>query len=59
MRYQQNMEKEVSVIAHSCGAAEVRKLRREHCRVVQSNGRSVPLDELYPQPEGVVAAPSG
>ena len=48
MRYQQNMEKEVSVIAHSCGATEVRQLRREHCRVVQGNGRSVPLDELYP-----------
>ena len=48
MRYQQNREKEVGVIAHSCGAAELRQLRREHCRVVQGNGRSVPLDELYP-----------
>jgi hypothetical protein len=44
------MEKEVSVIAHSCGAPEVRQLRRHHCRIVQSNGRSVPLDELYPLP---------
>jgi len=57
MRYQQNMEKEVSVIAHSCGVPEVRQLRREHCRIVQSNGRSVPLDELYPMP--AVGAPSG
>ena len=48
MRYQQNMEKEVSVIAHSCGVPEARQLRRQHCRVVQGNGRSVPLDELYP-----------
>jgi glutamate synthase domain-containing protein 2 len=56
MRYQQNMEKEVSVIAHSCGVPEVRQLRREHLRIVQNNGRSVPLDELYPLP--AVAAPT-
>jgi glutamate synthase domain-containing protein 2 len=47
-RYQQVMEKEVSVIAHSCGAIEPRQLRREHCRIVQANGQSVGLDELYP-----------
>ncbi|MBN8280703.1 MAG: FMN-binding glutamate synthase family protein [Gammaproteobacteria bacterium] len=58
-RYQQNMEKEVSVIAHSCGVPEARLLRREHCRVVQGNGRSVPLDELYPSPVVEAAAPSG
>jgi glutamate synthase domain-containing protein 2 len=50
MRYQQGMEKEVSVIAHSCGVPEVRQLRRHHRRVVQNNGRSVPLDELFPAP---------
>jgi glutamate synthase domain-containing protein 2 len=49
-RYQQHMEKEVSVIAHSCGVAEARQLRREHCRIVQENGRSVPLAELHPAP---------
>ncbi len=49
MRYQQNIEKEVGVIAHSCGVAEPRQLRRRHCRIVQANGRSVPLDELYPE----------
>jgi glutamate synthase domain-containing protein 2 len=62
MRYQQNMEKEVSVIAHSCGVPEVRQLRRHHCRLVQGNGRSVPLDELYPMHGGDVApegAPTG
>jgi len=48
MRYQQNMEREVSVIAHSCGVPEARQLRRRHCRIVQSSGRSVPLDELHP-----------
>jgi glutamate synthase domain-containing protein 2 len=47
-RYQQGMEKEVAVIAHSCGAAEPRLLRRSHCRVVQQNGRTALLSELYP-----------
>jgi glutamate synthase domain-containing protein 2 len=48
-RYQQGMEKEVAVIAHSCGVAEPRLLRRRHCRIVQPNGCSVPLSELYPE----------
>ncbi len=48
MRYQQHMEHEVSVIAHSCGVPEVRQRRRRHCRIVQANGRSIPLDELFP-----------
>ncbi|MEZ5562369.1 MAG: FMN-binding glutamate synthase family protein [Gammaproteobacteria bacterium] len=48
MRYQQNMEKEVNVIAHSCGVAEARQLQRQHCRIVQSDGRSVPISEIYP-----------
>lgn len=55
MQYQQNMEKEVGVIAHSCGASEPRALRRYHCRVVQPNGRTKPLDELFPYRE----APAG
>lgn len=47
--YSRNMDHEICVIAHSCGVAEPRRLRRFHCRVVQSNGRSVPLDELFPE----------
>jgi hypothetical protein len=43
------MRKEIGIIAHSCGVPEPRKLRRFHCRVVQANGRSIPLDELYPE----------
>ena len=38
----------IGVIAHSCGVREPRQLKRFHCRVVQDDGRSVPLDELYP-----------
>ena len=44
----------VGIIAHSCGVAHARDLKRHHCRIVQSNGRSAPLDELFPP----VAAPS-
>lgn len=47
--YSRNMDHEIGVIAHSCGVSEPRKLRRFHCRVVQSNGRSIPLDELFPE----------
>jgi glutamate synthase domain-containing protein 2 len=48
MRYQQEMEQQVGMIAHSCGVTEPRQLRRYHCRMVTSNGRSIPLDEIYP-----------
>ncbi len=47
-RYAQTMVKEVGVIAHSCGASSARGLRRAHCRVVQTDGRSITLDKLYP-----------
>ena len=45
--YVENMSCEVGIIAHSCGAAEPRQLRREHCRIVVGPGRSVALNELY------------
>ena len=47
--YKENIEHAVAIIAHSCGVTEPRHLRRNHCRMVQSNGRSVPLDQLYPE----------
>ena len=46
--FQDQIEHEVGIIAHSCGVHEPRQLRRFHCRVVQDNGRSIPLDEIYP-----------
>ena len=49
--YAQNMTKEVSVIAHSCGVDEPRGLKRFHARVVSANGLSVGLDELHPNVE--------
>lgn len=49
--YCKNLVHEVEVIAHSCGVDEPRQLGRKHVRIVQANGKSVPLDELYPRPE--------
>ncbi len=46
--YLQNMVYEIGVIAHSCGVNEPRQLQRFHARIVTANGRSIPLDELYP-----------
>ncbi|HUS52389.1 MAG TPA: FMN-binding glutamate synthase family protein [Thermohalobaculum sp.] len=43
----------VGVIAHSCGVRHPRALKRYHVRIVQENGKSVPLDVLYPQPEPI------
>ncbi len=50
-QYQQNMEKGVCVIAHSCGVAEPRRLRRFHCRMVLDTGWTEPLDALFPYRE--------
>ncbi|MCG8370766.1 MAG: FMN-binding glutamate synthase family protein [Proteobacteria bacterium] len=47
-QYSETMRKEVGIIAHSCGVPEPRRLQRFHCRIVQDDGRSVPLDRLYP-----------
>ncbi|MGD8843215.1 MAG: FMN-binding glutamate synthase family protein [Gammaproteobacteria bacterium] len=47
--YVKNMVYEVGVIAHACGAREPRELKRFHARGVQPDGRSVALDELYPE----------
>lgn len=47
-RYSETLRKEIGTIAHSCGVRESRGLRRHHCRIVQSDGRSIPLNEIYP-----------
>ncbi|MEE2730771.1 MAG: FMN-binding glutamate synthase family protein [Pseudomonadota bacterium] len=45
--YHHNLQHEVEVIAHSCGVAEPRLLRRHHARRVMENGHSLSLDKLY------------
>ena len=47
-QYSLSMRKEIGIIAHSCGVPEPRRLKRFHCRIVQEDGRSIPLDELFP-----------
>lgn len=38
---------EVGVIAHSCGVTSPRELNRSHARIVQDNGLSMPLVDIY------------
>lgn len=49
MHFAQNMTKEVGIIAHSCGVPEPRRLKRKHARIVGDGGRSVSMEELYPE----------
>ena len=45
------MEYGVNLIAHSCGAKHPRTLKRHHVRLVQGDGKSVSMEELYPTGE--------
>ena len=45
--FHRNLQHEVGVIAHSCGVAEPRQLRRVHARRVMDDGRSISLEDLY------------
>ena len=49
--YASNMNREIDMIAHSCGMRHSRELRREHVRIVQSSGQSVAMNMLYPYPD--------
>ena len=46
--YVHNMMYEVGIISHSVGVKSPNELRRMHARIVQPDGKSLPLDELYP-----------
>ena len=37
----------IGLIAHSCGVNNIRGLNRQHVRVVQEDGLSQTLDEMY------------
>ena len=47
--YCRNLQYEVGIIAHSCGVPSPRSLQRFHARMVMDNGKSIPLNELYPE----------
>ena len=49
--YCNGMNREIDMIAHSCGVRHSRELRREHVRIVQANHQSIALNMLYPYPE--------
>ena len=49
--YAKNMVHEVGIIAHACGVRSPRELKRFHAQVVQPNGLTIPLNELYPDCE--------
>ena len=46
--YIKNIRYEVGVIAHSCGVRSPCELSRRHARIVQDNGTSIMLADLYP-----------
>jgi glutamate synthase domain-containing protein 2 len=48
--YARNMNREIDMIAHSCGCRHARELKREHVRIVQTAGQSIALNMLYPYP---------
>jgi glutamate synthase domain-containing protein 2 len=48
--YAMNMNKEIDMIAHSCGVRHARELERRHVRLVQPNGGTIALDVLWPLP---------
>ncbi|MBE1281923.1 MAG: FMN-binding glutamate synthase family protein [Rhodobacteraceae bacterium] len=47
-RYAKAIIHEVETIAHSVGVPEPRQMRRRHVRIMQDNGRSIPMNEILP-----------
>ena len=48
--YCRNMNREIDMIAHSCGLRQAGEFRREHVRIVQGFGQSIAFNMLYPYP---------
>ncbi|MBE7523516.1 MAG: FMN-binding glutamate synthase family protein [Burkholderiales bacterium] len=48
--YATAMNREIDMIAHSCGVRHARELERRHVRLVQPTGGTIALDVLYPMP---------
>ena len=49
--YARSVIGEVEMIAHSVGVAEPRQMRRRHVRLVQPDGTSRPMSDVYPRSE--------
>jgi len=54
--YAKGMNHDIEMIAHSCGVAHPRLLRREHCRIVQANGATQALNIACPYPTATTKA---
>ncbi len=48
--YCRNMNREIDMIAHSCGLHHAREFRREHVRIAQANGTTLALSQIFPYP---------
>ena len=46
--YIKNLEKELRIIANSCGVKRPRDLNRSHARIAIEHGKSLTLEEIYP-----------
>ena len=49
--YARNFNKDINMIAHTCGLRHAREFRREHVRIVETAGKSVAMNMLYPYPD--------
>jgi len=49
--YCKNINKEIDMIAHSCGLRHAREFTRAHVRLVQTANQSIALNMLHPYPE--------
>lgn len=48
--YCRNMNKEIDMMAHSCGLHHAREFRREHVRVTRGDGATEALSQIFPYP---------
>ncbi|MEJ2345045.1 MAG: FMN-binding glutamate synthase family protein [Gammaproteobacteria bacterium] len=51
--YARGMNEQVARLAHACGLPHARQFRRQHARIIQSTGHSLPLDQLFPYPRNL------
>jgi glutamate synthase domain-containing protein 2 len=56
--YCRTLRHDVEVIAHSCGVPQPRRLRRFHVRIVGHDGKSRPMNELYPSDDPTDESPA-
>ncbi len=56
--YCRTLRHDVEVIAHSCGVPQPRRLKRFHVRIVGPDGKSRPMNELYPSDDPTDESPA-